>query len=167
MDEKTLSLRITVIVVFGFMVVCSLFEPLFYMTFMIQPIGLIVVIIATHLLVRISQRRKYGQGERTNTGGVSSLLSGTICCLYVALSCAHLYIYHYGQDIRAMGWAGFVSFVALIGVISGLYFSISGLIKDRKKLFSLGGLVLGFCPWPLASLLLHLGSWLGVFGLKP
>ena len=166
MSKKDIWLLRIIIAVVCFMVICSLVEFLFYMTFIFQSIGLVFVIIGIHLLIKNSQKRQYG-GEKTNTAGLSSLSSGFICCLYAALSCAHLYIYYYGRAIRAMGWAAFVFYVELIAIIFGLSFSVIGLIKDKKKVFSLIGLVLAFCPLLVSLVLLHLGVLLGLYTLKP
>ena len=62
-----------IIAIFCFMVICSSVEFLFYMTFMLQPIGLVFVIIGTHQLIENSQKKQYGGDEKTNAAGLSSL----------------------------------------------------------------------------------------------
>lgn len=96
-----------------------------------------------------------GSSWRESTFGTASLAIGVLANLLVLLFSSDFFFVRPGEAIRPMGWAVLMLFLAGATLVLSLPLSLISLVKEKRRLAGIIGLVLGVTPLPFAIILLR------------
>ena len=147
---------------------CASFDPIFDFLYTFFFIFLLIFLVSGAALIAlyIYNSDKF-KAPKQPIAGILCLVIGILLNLVVILSSAPFIFVSRGSCIRPMGWAGLMFLVAMSALLLGLPICTISFIIDKKKMWSVVGLILALSPLPLAIMLLYVFAFICGFELAP